>query len=216
MKDFTSIEKLRENWKKQTRDQLKVKLTLKEIESITRKKSQNEINRLKRKFLIENSISFVLIIAILLFANFKFDEKSAVHFDIFVFVILTMYIIPLLGLFNIKKLSETTTSSFLNSTVPILKRIYIQFKWIAIFIMPLCCSALACISRYSVSENPDHTAFFKTPIFIGSVVYVVTLLFMYLCFRFVYDPIYLKHIKNLDELKNDINKAEEHEDIMDE
>ncbi len=219
MKNFNDIDILRSEWRKLSNSNLKKYRTTEEIEVITRQKSKNEINKIKRKFIIENAIGYPLLLGVCIFINLWSAPREAIIFNILMGVMMLIIFILMIPLLKMRKIDDMPIALYLTNTVSLLKRMDHLVQLISIIFIPVCfLCGVATGVMHGVDEDFSvimdkiiHSKLALTTL-IGSLVLMsVSGFFMV---KYYYKKMYGKHITNLEKILDELNQSGVEEGVV--
>ena len=222
MKQLDSLDQLKESWKLLSADTLKKELSVHEIEKIIRQKSKSELDKIKRKLFIETIISFSFLPFIIIYMH-KIITSSIWILDIYLVIIFLAFGIPALRLFKTGKFKNQETKVFLAKfifrfeqsikTTLILSAILIPLGGIIGGVMGFLAGL-----RGDPKPVSDYGIFlrhhFNSPselLIVSIIVLVLVILSTLFFIKVYYVLMYSKHIKNMKNFLQELNKIEKPE-----
>ncbi len=219
MKSFNDIDAIRSEWNKLSNSNLKKFRTTEEIEAITKQKSRNEIDKMKRKFIIENAIGFPILIIWFIYVNIWGEPLESLIFNVLFGCALVITIFVLIPLKKIGKMNESTIREFLTNTVSVFRKSYKTLVILSIIIFPICFVGGFAMGLVQDADmdfiNKMQKTFCSTfAIVKGAGIFVLVSFLGYFGIRWYYKKMYLQHISNLENMLNELDKIEEEEECI--
>lgn len=182
-----------------------------ELRKIVRRKSNNELEKIRRKIIVEWSLALVLSVLLVFVINFinASDTKWAL---LFVGLILAVSFIPYIKVLRLKITNHPNLKTYLNAFILTMNELINRYIRMAAFIIPLAGLGGFLLGFHSTSTPDEWLALF-TPLYLLVLflfVFVISLGGFWFQKRY-FKWMYGKNMERLQSCLTDLNEVDESE-----
>lgn len=204
-----NMDNLKNAWKTITESGYRKEYSSGELMKIVRKKSNNELTKIRRKLIIEWALSIILSLFIVVFIKIV-NNGDTIYALTFVGLILIASFFPYLNIMRIKSDSQSDLKSYLKEFIGGFERLIDQYLKIATILMPITVAGGTLLGVHSSLSADEWSHFFETEIIIILVFLVGFLSFgAYWFLKKYFGWNYGKNLKRLKDCLADLEKANE-------
>jgi cation transport ATPase len=203
------MDNFKDAWKTLSKSNFGNNYSVEELNKIVRQKSKSEISRIKRKIIIEWSLSLVLSILFVGFVHYSAPTKT-IYALIFIALIFTVSLIPYINLIKKGDISQNDLKRYLEDFVFRFEKLVSQYIRMIVYLIPLVVCGAYFLGFY-IGNTFNGTSFFintKHAIISVAVIAAFIALGCFLLKRY-FKWIYGKNIYRIKECLNELEDKKE-------
>jgi hypothetical protein len=156
---INELDDLKNAWKTISETESKKDYSVQELEKIVRKKSNNELAKIRRKILLEWGVGILLSVFLVLFIRIvnPSDAKFAL---LFIGVILLVSFFPYISIFQLKFSSHTDLLSYLREFIFRFQNLVKQYIRMSAILVPIAGIGGFLLGLHSTTNNDEWFDFF--------------------------------------------------------
>jgi hypothetical protein len=206
------LNELKHAWKTIAESRNVSEYSLDEIKKIVKGRSNNELLKIRRKIIIEWSLTLLLSLFLVLFIFF-FNPNDTNAALLLVSLILAISFVPYIKVIRLKFSSHPYLKTYLTEFIHRFDRLIKQYMQMAAILMPIAGVGGFLLGIHSTATDADWQSMFN---FLNlTIAFLIVLLVSFLGYwvqRRYFIWIYGKNIQRLRDCLNDLEEAEHHEE----
>lgn len=203
------LDNLKDAWKTISESESKVEYSSSDLKKIVKKRSNNELAKIRRKLIVEWTIAIALSVFMVLFVRFinPDDTKYAL---LFISVILAVSFFPYINVIKLKFSNNTNLKDYLQEFISRFDKLIKQYIRMAAILVPIAGIGGFLLGLHSTAEQNDWNEFFTLWNLVGMTLFLIFISAMG-CWvqRRYFKWIYGKNLQRLRDCLADLKEVEE-------
>lgn len=180
-----------------------------ELKKIVKKKSNNELLKIRRKFILEWTLALALSAFIVIYVQFL-NKENTIYALTFVAFILLVSILPYLNVLKVKSTSQSSLKVHLTEFIAGFEKLVSQYMKIATVLLPIAITGGVLLGTHSSIGHEEWISLFTIKRTVLLIIIIASLSFgSYLIQKRYFNWIYGKNLKRLKACLKDLEAVED-------